>query len=117
MTHPKRRSPRYHSYVPVKIIIGKQAIETVAVSISEHGLFLLTDLAVDPNSLMQLVVQLPDGAHRMVVVARFVGQASDGRGIGAEIFAASNELRRSWSALNGSLAREARAAGLLQAVG
>lgn len=105
MAPQKRRSPRYPAAIRARWIVGNQAIETTVVSISEHGLFLLTDRDIEPGMLMQLTVELSDGVHRMIVVSRFVGQTAEGHGIGAEIFVAAPTLRKSWSTLNGSLAR------------
>jgi hypothetical protein len=91
-----RRSPRIEVNLPVVWSRGGRAISCLARDLSLHGLFVATDEIIEPSSLMQLRVALPERTIEMFVTARFVGRTLAGAGIGVEIFIIDEESRTAW---------------------
>ena len=91
-----RRSKRLPTRIKVRWVRRDGGIDLEATDISLHGMFLRTDYATTPGSLLQLVVMLPTRAIRMFVTARFVGSTMGGHGIGLEIFLMDELDRRAW---------------------
>jgi hypothetical protein len=86
MTNPKRRSARIKTTLPVRWVRYLRPIDGEVTDINMHGLFIRTPAEVNVGELMQLQVQLPDGALTLFAVSRFVGVTRKGRGIGVEIY-------------------------------
>lgn len=73
-----------------------RAIEVSALDINAHGMFIATDQIVEHESLMHVVVRLPDRELPMFVTARYVGRTGRGQGIGCEIFLIDDVSRTHW---------------------
>jgi PilZ domain-containing protein len=71
-------------------------VDGEVIDINAHGLFLRTDASIEPNTLMRIEVTLPDGPVTLLGVARFVGVAYHGRGIGVSLFAMDDANSRRW---------------------
>jgi|SRR5579871_2619238 len=110
MSRPQqRRSERLAARVPVRWRRGSFDVTCETGDVSNEGLFLRTEETTFPGALMQVEVDLPDGALRMFVTAAFVGQTISGRGIGAQIFVISSADRRRWRRFYQALAAERNA--------
>jgi hypothetical protein len=95
----KRRSARVAASLPVRWLKAGAAVELEATDINSNGLFLRTDIVPNERALMQLEVVLPGRKIRFFGVARFVGVADSGRGIGVEIHLIDEQDRTIWQQL------------------
>ncbi len=103
----RRRSERVAIKLPVRWRRGQRIIEAITGDISGEGLFVGTQEQVPPGSLMHLEVDVPgEPPLAMFVTAMFVGQTTNGAGIGAEIFVMSEPERRRWRRFYLGLLRE-----------
>jgi hypothetical protein len=91
-----RRTKRVRCCVPARWMRASGDIHAVVIDINAHGLFLRTDASIDTNMLMKMEIKLPDGPVTVIGVARFVGQNTQGRGIGVAIFAMEESDKRRW---------------------
>jgi hypothetical protein len=91
-----RRSERIPTNLKVTWLRGRP-IDVVALDINLHGMFLRTDESVEPGSLMQLNVHLPDRSIPLFVTARFCGKTTSGVGIGVEIFLLDEVNQAHWT--------------------
>ena len=93
----KRRSERINAALPVVWVRRDRRDEIRTTDISYEGMFLLSDELLEPNQLMQLEVQLPDGKPLLVFAAtRFCGRSMAGSGMGVQIYVISDSDRRRW---------------------
>jgi hypothetical protein len=105
----KRRSERIAVTLPVRWIRRPNDVETIAIDMNIHGMFLRTDEpSVLPGQLMQVEVKLPEGSLELFVIARFVGLTERGLGIGVEIFVMDDVARGKWANYYRALAVQRR---------
>ncbi len=106
-----RRSERVPTNLAVRWVRRDSTDELSAVDINMHGLFVLTAEQLAIGSLLQLKVELPEGAVTMFATVRFVGQTASGTGAGLEIFLMEQRERAQWRAHYTSLSRARQAVG------
>lgn len=109
MSIARRRTQRIPTKLGIQWHRGHSIIEAVAGDINEQGMFVKTDLACQPDEMLPVTVLLPDGPLKMIVVARFVGTTTSGRGVGAEIFVIGEAERERWTAHYWNLVRKREA--------
>ncbi len=63
---------------------------------SARGLLVVTDLPVELQFTMDLVLGLPDGPIEVFGVARFVGPTRFGRAVGISLMAMTTEENERW---------------------
>jgi uncharacterized protein (TIGR02266 family) len=92
-----RRSERAHTSLPVRWLRGPLYVNTVAVLVNEHGLFLRTSEKTDVGVTILLQLLLPDGTLDVAATTRFVGTSEAGTGLGAEFQDLDKEARERWT--------------------
>lgn len=91
-----RRTERVSVQLSVTWNRAGRPIEVRALDINAHGMFISTEQIVEHESLMHLIVHLPEHALPMFVTARYVGRTGKGQGIGVEIFLIDDISRNHW---------------------
>jgi hypothetical protein len=94
--HELRRSKRVASYIDVKWHRKGGDVDAKGTDINADGMFLQTSEDVEPGTLMELRIQLPDRELAVFATAVFVGRTSAGRGIGLEFYMMSSHTRLAW---------------------
>jgi len=97
MSISRRRTERIATNLTIRWHRAGGGVDAVAADINEQGMFVKTELDVQPDEMLHLSVTLPDGPLSMIVVARYVGQTRSGRGVGAEIFLMGDAERQRWT--------------------
>ena len=96
----ERRTMRRTERVSVQLSVtwnrAGRPIEVSALDVNAHGMFIATDQLVEHESLMHVIVHLPEHALPMFVTARYVGRTGRGQGIGVEIFLIDDISRSHW---------------------
>jgi hypothetical protein len=112
-----RRTERIPVEIAVNWTRAGRAVACHALDVNAHGMFLRTSEIVEPESLMNLEVILPERVLQMFVTARFVGWTASGQGIGVEIFLIDDVSRRHWLAFYEELAASYARARRAEAMG
>jgi hypothetical protein len=94
--HELRRSKRVATYIDVRWCRKTGDVAGKGTDINADGMFLQTDVEVEPGTLMELRLQLPDRELAVFATAVFVGRTAAGRGIGLEFYMMSSHTRLSW---------------------
>jgi len=94
--HELRRSKRVSSYIDVRWHRRDGGVDCKGTDINADGMFLQTSEDVEPGTLMELRIQLPDRQLAVFATAIFVGRTAAGRGIGVEFYMMSSHTRLSW---------------------
>jgi PilZ domain-containing protein len=94
--HELRRSRRIATYIDVKWCRKGGDVEAKGTDINADGMFMETSEDVEPGTLMELRIQLPDRQLAVFATAIFVGRTAAGRGIGLEFYMMSSHTRLAW---------------------
>jgi hypothetical protein len=94
--HELRRSRRIASYIDVKWHRRDGDVQAKGTDVNADGMFLCTAETVDPGTLMELRISLPDRELAVFATAVFVGKTVAGQGIGVEFYMMSSHTRLSW---------------------
>jgi hypothetical protein len=97
MTTFRRRTERISATLPVSWKHRGKPVQAIAADINEHGMFIKTEVPVDPGQLLQISIALPDGPLSAFITVRFVGATQQGQGFGAELFLMMDDARDRWS--------------------
>ena len=96
--HELRRSRRVPSFIEVKWHRRDGGVECIGTDINADGMFLKTGETIEPGTLMELRLKLPDRELAVFATAVFVGRTRAGAGIGVEFYMMSSHTRLSWLA-------------------